>query len=70
MTTDVDTKQTNGHAMVMPNGEKMINGEKIPNGGPMSNGLTVEEKTSPMDKTGQNQAEPKYDPGKDGLNKA
>ena len=64
MTTNVDTMQTNGHAMVMPNGEKIPYGEKISNGEPMSNGANYEEKTSPVDKIGQNQAEPAYDPGK------
>ena len=67
MTTNVDTMQTNGHAMVMPSGEKMPYGGTIPNGEPMSNGTTFGEKMLPVDSIDKNQNDPTYDPGKDCL---
>ena len=57
MTKNVDTVQTNGHAVVVTHSEKMSNGEPLSNGGPS------EQKTPPK----QIQEEAKYDPGKNGL---
>ena len=58
MTTNVDTVQTNGHAVVMTKSEKMPNGEPLSNGGP------IEQKSSSLDMSKKIQEEPKYDPGK------
>ena len=65
MTTNVDTMQTNGHAMVMPSGEKMPYDSTIPNGEPLSNGTTFGEKMLPVDSIDKNQIDPTYDPGQD-----
>ena len=65
MTSNVDAMKSNGHAMVMPNGEKMPNDEKMPNGEKMSNGATFEEKTATVEKTEQSSAQTTYDPGKE-----